>query len=162
MEIISDSSPLISFSSIGEILILKKLFPKIIIPKEVFSETTQDKPGKNDIIKAVENKWIIITPITNETIYKKLINIGLDKGESEAITLAHEKKLSVLLDETDGRQAAKLLKISFTGTIGCLLKAKETNIIPNIKPYLDSMMEKCCFRISKELYFKILNISQEI
>lgn len=165
MEIIritSDSSPIISFSSIGEILLLNKLFPKgVIIPHAVWNEIITGELGKKAFVKAVNDGWIKIIPVTEKNIYKYLIKRGLDHGESEAIALAHEKKLSVLLDETEARNEAKLLGISFTGTIGCLLKAKQNHIISKVKPYIDSMMKTCYFRISHELYYKILKSVEE-
>lgn len=156
-KIISDSSPLISFSSIGELPILNKLFPKgIIIPQAVWDEVVSGEPGKKDIIKAVNKNWIKIIQISDHDLCALLINKGLDKGESEAITLANEKKMPVLLDETDARQEAKHMKLSFTGTVGCLLKAKEKSIIPAVKPHLDSMVKISLFRISPGLYYKVL------
>lgn len=162
IKIISDSSPIISFSSIGEILLLNKLFPKgIIIPRAVLDEVVAGELGKEAFVKAVKDKWIKITPVINKDIYKYLIKKGLDHGESEAITLAYEKGLPVLLDEAEARNEAKLISIPFTGTIGCLLKAKQNHVISKVKPYIDSMIKTCSFRISHELYYKILKSAGE-
>ena len=165
MEIIkavSDSSPLISFSAIGKLSLLKELFPKgIIISQAVFDEITFGEQGKEAIINAIEEKWISVIQISKKDIYKSLIHKGLDKGESEAITLAYEKKMLVLLDETEARREAKNLGLSFTGAIGCLLKAKQKSLVLKIKPLLDSMIETTSFRVSPALYFRILKEAGE-
>jgi len=57
---ISNASPLIALSNIGQVELLKKLFQKIIIPKAVYQEVVKEgkgKPGAVEVKKAV-NKWI--------------------------------------------------------------------------------------------------------
>ena len=59
-KIISNASPLIALSNIGQVELLKKLFRKIIIPKAVYQEVVKEgkgKPGAVEVKKAV-NKWI--------------------------------------------------------------------------------------------------------
>jgi hypothetical protein len=61
----------------------------------------------------------------------------LDPREAEAIALAVEQAPSLLLiDERDGRQVARTLKVPITGTVGVLLRAKALGFVPGIKPLL--------------------------
>ena len=46
------------------------------------------------------------------------------------------------------------------GTIGVLLELKDRDIIPEIKPYLDKVIEYG-FRISPDLYNKVLQKADE-
>jgi predicted nucleic acid-binding protein len=56
----------------------------------------------------------------------------------------------VILDDWKARKVAERLGLSVTGTLGVIIKARNTGIIPSIKPYLDKIRETN-FRISEEL-----------
>ena len=55
---------------------------------------------------------------------------GLDLGESEAIIYTDETKADLLLiDETAGRKVAQNMKLPITGSVGILIRAKQSGII---------------------------------
>ena len=75
----------------------------------------------------------------------------INKGEASAIALALEIHDNiVILDDWKARKIAERLGISITGTLGVIIKAKNTGIIASIKPFLDKVRETN-FRISEEL-----------
>ena len=75
----------------------------------------------------------------------------VDKGEASAIALALENNNSTLiLDDWKARKVAERLDLSVTGTLGVIIKARKTGIIPSIKPFLDKI-RNTNFRISREL-----------
>jgi predicted nucleic acid-binding protein len=64
----------------------------------------------------------------------------LGPGEREALALAVQIPDSlVLLVEAAARRHARLLGISVTGTLGVLLKAKETGYLAAVGPVLDTL-----------------------
>lgn len=80
-----------------------------------------------------------------------MLELQVDAGEASAIALALEMADSILiLDDWKGRKVAERLGLSVTGTFGVIIKAKNSGIIPSIKPILDKMRETN-FRISEEL-----------
>ena len=61
----------------------------------------------------------------------------LDKGESAAIALALEKNMNfILIDERKGKHIAQRYGIESTGTLGILIKAKQSGLLKEIKPDL--------------------------
>jgi predicted nucleic acid-binding protein len=74
--------------------------------------------------EAQQAGWIKVEPPRNAPLVRSLA-ATLDQGEAEAIALAVELPAALLLiDESEGRRAARDLGISLTGTIGILLRAK--------------------------------------
>lgn len=85
------------------------------------------------------------------------LQLDLDKGEAEAIALAVESEAGLLLmDERRGRRAASRLGIPVVGVLGILVKAKETMLLPAVKPVLDDLRSKAGFRVSRQLYERVL------
>ena len=75
----------------------------------------------------------------------------IDKGEASAIALALETAdNTVILDDWKARKLAERLGLSVTGTLGVIIRAKNTGLIQSIKPYLERIRETN-FRISEEL-----------
>ena len=158
LKIISNTTPIISFLKINKLLILKELYQKIIIPKEVFNEIEagKEKEYYTDLSKI---DWIQIEKIENEKSLSYFLD--LDKGEAEAIVLAVEKEADlIILDENLGRFHAKHAGLKVTGTIGILLKAKQMNLIPEIKPLLFELKAKEVW-LSDKFIEEILNLADE-
>lgn len=60
MKVISDSSPLIGLSSIGQLNILKSLWNNIIIPEAVYNEVVilgKDKKGSTEVKAACKERF---------------------------------------------------------------------------------------------------------
>jgi predicted nucleic acid-binding protein len=154
--VVSNSTPLINFAAIDRLDILQSLFKQIIIPPAVWQELT----GKGSLYISAENikkaKWISVMPIEGDNLLK-MLKLKIDDGEAEAITLAIGTKASlILLDEIEARDIARSMNLNFMGSIGCLLTAKKAGIIPNIKTFLNKIINDARFWVSKELYDKII------
>ncbi len=150
--IVSDSSPLIALLNINQLDLLKLLFKEIIIPPVVASEIEAGE-GENSLWFANKNAAFIRT----ETISlpdKRLaiLELQLDKGESEAILLANQLKLPLLIDERAGRNMAKSMGIEIVGLVGVLLALKQGGHITHhdVISIVDTL-EQVHFRMSKSL-----------
>jgi len=74
----------------------------------------------------------------------------LGAGEQEAILLAHELRADVLLiDEEDGRQAARSRALTVTGTLGILERAAERGLLD--LPRTLAQLFTTTFRVRDEL-----------
>lgn len=156
-KIISNASPLIALSNIGQLELLKKLFQKIIIPKAVYQEVVdegKDRSGTAEVKKAV-NKWIEVKEVKNSDEVKTLRAL-LDYGEAEVVVLAQEIKADLLiLDNREPRVFAKHLGFNLIGTIGVLMLAYEKEFLKNPIEKIFELREKG-FYISDRLLKEII------
>jgi predicted nucleic acid-binding protein len=158
MIVVSDSSPLICFAILGQLEIFDYIFSDFIVPQAVFDEISiSDKPFSDSLASYLRNK---VRPVKND-IAVKILNAEIDLGESEAIVLALESDISnVLMDDFKGRRAASANGLIPIGTVGALIRAKQMNLIHEIKPLLDLLL-KNKIRISDALYHKALALAEE-
>ena len=137
--IISDTSCLIILAKIGELDLLRQLYFKVTITQEILLEYGEHLPD-----------WIEVQQ-AKDHYRQQLLEMQIDKGEASAIALALETRENILiLDDWKARILAERLGLTVTGTLGVIIRAKNSGIIPSIKPYLDKIRETN-FRISEEL-----------
>ena len=160
MIVVSDASPLIALSTIGELEILRDLYSEIIIPQAVNEEVVvlgAGRPGSDEILEA---DWIDVKSATDTAQYK---NLNLGDGETEAIALAIELNADLLiLDEVRARREAKALGVAFIGILGILVEAKSKQVIDEVKPILRKLRDEAGFRIGKSLFERVLNSVSEL
>ncbi|MDD5090548.1 MAG: DUF3368 domain-containing protein [Candidatus Wallbacteria bacterium] len=136
---VSNSTVIIALSQIGYLIILKDLYKKVILPEGVFRELHAGHPKSGSDIS--DESWIEIRRVSNIRLLEYL-SISLDKGESEAIVLAEELPAGLLLmDDYWGRKIAAKRKIPVAGTLGILIKAKQTGLIKKVKPLFGKLIE---------------------
>ena len=131
MKTVSNTTPIISLSSIGKIEILKDIFQEIIIPQAVYEEIKAKQGyGYNE----VDLSFIKVQAIQN-TEQEKFLLEQLDAGEAQAIVLSKEVNAdNTIIDENVGYTIAKESGLNVIRTLSILLKAKESNIIGEVKP----------------------------
>ena len=145
MSVVSDTSVLIAFESLGKLKILKEIFQQIIIPEGVYKEL---KVEKGEFV--LEN-WIIVKKIANTDLFRRLY-LDLGEGESEAITLAIEEQADyTLLDDKEARKEAIDLDLKVIGTAGLLLSAKRKGLISSVMEEIRKLEERINFRLSEDL-----------
>ncbi len=112
--IISDSTTIITLLNIDRLDVLKHIFSCVYIPKKVYDEVVIEE----QIV--LEKEFFIVKEIVDNELYT-LLSKSLDAGESEAIVLAKEMGLSLIIDEKKGRKIASHLGINIFGLVGLLV-----------------------------------------
>lgn len=155
--IVSNTTPVVCFLKIGRLDILKNIFNEITISQAVYEELTAKPEDNEEIATLKESGLFKIKPVENKFAVSLLRKqVGLDLGESESIVLAQELQAIILLmDERKGRRVAVENGISISGTLGVLVKAKQMNLIKEIKPLLNELITKD-IRIGNSLLKKVL------
>jgi len=126
MVVVADTSPVNYLVLIGQIEILPRLYKRILIPLAVLDELKHPlapEPVRN--WAAQPPGWLeVLTPIGRVDIAQ------LDLGESEAIALATEMHVDVLLiDEQAGRQEAIRRGLKVAGTLSVLDEADRAGLV---------------------------------
>lgn len=117
--IISDTSCLIILTKIGELELLRTLYKTVTITEEIVEEYGENLPD-----------WIRVQQVKDH-YSQQLLEMHIGKGEASAIALALESDDPVLiLDDWKARKVAERLGIRVTGTLGVIIKAKKSGIIP--------------------------------
>ena len=112
--IISDSTTIITLLNIGRLDVLKNIFSLVYIPQKVYDEVVIEE----GIL--LEKEFFIVKEINDKNLYT-LLSKSLDAGECEAIVLAKEMELSLIIDEKKGRKIASNLGVNIFGFIGLLV-----------------------------------------
>src|SRR5437016_2342667 len=78
-------------------------------------------------------------PRVTDTSSANRLSSRLHAGERQAIVLAKELKLPLLVDEREARRVAGVLGIPFLGSLRVLQEAKRLAVITEIKPVLHEL-----------------------
>ncbi len=147
--IISDTSCFIILTNIGELELLHKVYGEIVTTPEIVAEFGEPLP-----------EWVEIAEVKDK-YRQRLLELQIDKGESSAIALALETPDSVvILDDYKARKIAERLGVTFTGTIGVIIKAKLNGTIPSVKPIIEKI-KQTDFRLSAEVEIQALKEADE-
>ncbi len=132
--IVADASTLILLAK-TELLdsFLESIGHKVLIPPEVELECCGAKRSLDALLieKAVHEKRITVRRFRESRLYEKIrADFMLGKGEAEAIVLGLSSKAKlVCIDDRNGINACKLLKLPFTTAINILVRMRERKLI---------------------------------
>ena len=132
MIVVSDSTPLIHIAKVGRLDILFSLYQEIIITEEVYREVVEEglilEQKDAVLIKEYIGKRIHVKNANSSSSYL-VEKYSIHKGEADSITLALEINALILMNERDGRNAAKSEGLKVKGSIGVLFDALREEVI---------------------------------
>lgn len=147
--VIADTSCFIALSRVGGLQLLNDLYGSVVTTPAVVQEFGSPLPH-----------WVKVTE-PKDQLHLRMLMLTLDRGEASAIALALEVSGCVIvLDERKGRNMARALGLSVTGTLGMLVKAKHKGLIPSLRPWLERFQE-AGFRYSREVETAVLRAAGE-
>jgi predicted nucleic acid-binding protein len=147
--VIADTSCLILYSKVEITYILHSLYSNVIITPEVADEFGEAIP-----------EWINIQSAKPENIRLfDSYNIGVGEITSLALTFGL-KGSTIILDDYKAKKIAKSFHLDVTGSLGIIVKAKERNIISNIKDVI-TKIKATNFHLSPSLEYLILKAAGE-
>ena len=162
MIIVSDTSALSNLALVEHLWLLETIYQTVVIPDVVASELAA---ASNPAIPAIlKLNWVQIRTLSPSQLANQLQqDRGLDAGEANAIALALELQADdLLIDERLGRKEAVRLGLSIIGILGVLLIAKQRSLISQVQPVMDALRNQAGFRISPQLYQRVLTLAKEL
>ena len=123
-ELICDTSVLQYLHQVDELKIIDLLSNSVIVPPAVVEELKEGRKAGVDLPDLNQTNWIEVRHPAGEVDVPLITDMG--PGETEVLMLAIEDSDSVaVLDDKIARKAARMLGITFTGTLGLLLDGKK-------------------------------------
>jgi predicted nucleic acid-binding protein len=147
--IISNTTPINYLVLIDQIDVLHHLYGRVLIPQAVCAELQAEGTPSN------VKEWVASRPdwLEVQSVSVSLHNIldDLDVGEREAIGLAKELDADALIiDEPEGREAARAQGLRVIGTLRVLYDAAEAGLCDLEQVY--DRLQQTSFRAHPNLY----------
>jgi predicted nucleic acid-binding protein len=149
MLVVADTSPINYLVLLEQTAVLPALYTRVLLPPAVVTEL-QDLEAPEEVRAWVANlpAWCEVRGPAPLGEAETLAHLGA--GEREAILLAQELQADVLLiDEEEGRQAARSRALTVTGTLGVLERAAERGLLD--LPSTLARLLTTSFRVRDEL-----------
>jgi hypothetical protein len=147
VEVISNSSPLIALTQIGQVDLLRRLHPRVSIPPAVAREV--------EPTAAQLPVWITVRELARP-LQPSTVAASIGPGEREVISLGLELGDALLiLDEQPARRLAGSLGLRVIGTVGLLMAGKERGFLAEVRPELDRL-RAVRFFMDQELYDRVV------
>jgi predicted nucleic acid-binding protein len=134
MSIISNTTVLSNFASIGQLDVLRRLYQILHIPTEVYEEISAGlEEGYlfyRDVLAVIhpfsEAGWLHLASMeTNELRLFGALPPRLHKGEAARLAIAELRHWTLLTDDNAARAEATRRQIRLSGSIGCLILSVE-------------------------------------
>jgi hypothetical protein len=158
--VVADTSVNQYLFQIDYFCLLSALYGMVTVPLAV-QEELQEGRRLGVLLPNLENyEWIQCVAVDRHDLLPQIP--GLGQGEREVLSLVVSRpNFLALLDDGLARRYANQLDIKCSGTLGVLLKAKQTGLIDKIKPALDQLID-LGFRASYRTRVSVLKIAEEI
>src|SRR5712691_1672340 len=149
MLVVANTSPINYLVLLEQTALLPTLYTRVFLPPAVVTELQDlEAPAAVRAWAADLPLWCEIRRPAPQAGTEALDHLGA--GEREAILLAQELQADFLLiDEDDGRQAARSRALTVTGTLGVLERAAEHSLID--LPSTLAQLLTTTFRVRNEL-----------
>ncbi len=134
--VVSDAGPLISLGRLDLLQVLPALFAQVQVPQQVMDECLV-KPGQRDthnIQAAVSAGWLHLCGTV-----APLLPLGLELGETAAISRALEIGAGLLADDQAARNMARANGLDVIGTLGVLVLAKRAGLVGAVAALIENL-----------------------
>ncbi|NJL27265.1 MAG: DUF3368 domain-containing protein [Thermoanaerobaculia bacterium] len=130
-----DASPIILLARAGFLDLLRVLERPLVAPERVVEEVL--RKGSDDVaVKALQRAAFLTTAPAQE-IDSSVALWSLGQGETAVLSCARASPGSLaVLDDLQARRCAEWLQILTTGTVGIVLRAKNSGLIGAARPAL--------------------------
>ena len=153
-----NTSPLLYLHQAGQLDVLPKLYSQIVAPIAVEQELAVGQASNINVPELSRLDWLQVQAVEPAAV-PNVIDLG--RGEAEVIALGLKNPDSLLiLDDQLGRKIAKFYKLRYTGTLGVLVKAKQSGYLEAIAPVITDLKKQGMW-LTDEIIATALNLAGE-
>jgi uncharacterized protein len=157
--VITNTSPLFYLHQIDRLDLLQSLYGQITVPIAVQRELQAGKTQGLSIPMVEPLNWVAIAS-ANAKFLPNVTDLG--EGEAEVIAIGIENPGSLLiLDDALGRRVANLHKLTYTGTLGILIRAKEMGYVNQVQLVIQQLQAQGMW-ITQPVIETILRLAGEL
>ena len=114
--IVADTGPLIAYAHLHRLPLLRQVVNTVLIPDAVFDELVTRGRGRPGSSEAAEGIWIQRRTLSDHEVSAEF-PAHIHAGEREAILLAQELNLPLLIDEQRGREIVLARGLDVIGSL---------------------------------------------
>lgn len=134
--------------------LLGQCFERVLMPSAVYQEWLAGDASVSECL--AEKGFLEVGRVEDSPLLDGLRSL-LDPGEAEALALARERSLPLLVDEKKGRSIARLIKSPVLGLVGVLILAVERDILmPHEAVDILHQAKERGFRVSSPIFHAFL------
>lgn len=132
-----NASPLILMGKLGRLDLFQKLAPQLIVPSAVIKEISA---GVCDTTTQKTIDWAVQFAVPNNDVPASILSWDIGAGESQVITYCLSSNRTAVLDDGAARSAAKAHQVQLLGSLGIILRAKASGLIPAARPLIEQLV----------------------
>jgi predicted nucleic acid-binding protein len=136
--VISNTSPLLYLHQVGHLELLPRLYGQVQVPSAVREELRAGAELGVAVPDIGTLDWLRVELLRDTSLLPVVIDLGPGEAEAIALAIAHPGSL-LILDDTLGRRIARLNRLTYTGTLGILVKAKNQGLLPSVSPVIEAL-----------------------
>jgi hypothetical protein len=160
LEAISDTSPLQYLYQAESLDLLRVLYERVLVPEAVLAELAEGRALGVALPDPLTISWMTATRAEERRLFPLITDLGA--GEREVLALGLERQDALLLlDDALARRYARLLGLTFTGTLGVILEAEQVGHVPRVEPIL-RRLESLRFRLHPATREAVLRLAGEV
>src|SRR5918992_2705088 len=159
-EAISNTSPLLYLHQVSQLELLYKLYGRVLIPPAVREEVIIGAERGIATPNVDQIPWLEIRTPVDMTLLPMVTDLGVGEAEAIALALASPKHL-LILDDALGRRIARLCELTYTGTLGVLVRAKHRGHLAAVQPVLEALRDRTSMRLTRDLIDWVLREAGE-
>lgn len=136
--VIANTSPLLYLHLARHLDLLQTLYGAIVIPPAVQTELEAGARAKLGVPDIATLPWVEVKTVQSRVLIPAIVDLGAGEAEVIALGLEHPGSL-LILDDLLARRVAALNRLTYTGTIGIVIKAKEAGYLQAVKPVINDL-----------------------
>ena len=140
-----NASPLIFLAKIDALPLLRQLAAEVLVPFSVRAEVLIPRESRR-LLELPD--WLTFRE--DLPLPPEIAGWDLGAGESQVLAHAQVSGSEAVLDDFEARQCARALGVSTTGTLGVILRAKRSALVPEARPLLEELLRKGLY-LSRDL-----------